>query len=206
MDVKELQRIIEEVVTSLMNTKHKRLFIVHPHTTISKKQLEILRNYFQIEEWQMNETTSSSQLFYDAIVFLEVDQAFIVSSAQGLPNSPTSLYLSELLINNKTAILVPDEKLSAIISTKEPNAYMEMLLQHIERLKEFGCSIQLFAQLIRVLKQQEETSRSDIVANYLTADMLQSYKGQQLKLHAHTKLTPLAQEVIQEKGITIQRH
>lgn len=206
MDVKELQRMIEEVVSSLMNTQHKRLLVVHPHTTVSKKQLKVLSSYFQIEEWYMNETTSSSQLFYDATVFLEVDQVFMVSSAQGLPNSPTSLYLSELLINNQSAILVPDEKLSPVISAKEPNAYMGMLLQHIERLKTFGCEIQLFAQLIPFLKQQEESPRSDIVANYLTADMLQSFKGQQLKLSAHTKLTPLAQEIIQEKGITIQRH
>lgn len=206
MDVKELQRMIVEVVSSLMNTQHKRLLVVHPHTTVSKKQLKVLSSYFQIEEWYMNETTSYSQLFYDATVFLEVDQAFMVSSAQGLPNSSTSLYLSELLINNQKAILVPDEKLSAVISAKEPNAYMRMLLQHIERLKTFGCEIQLFAQLIPFLKQQEESPRSDIVANYLTADMLQSFKGQQLKLPAHTKLTPLAQEIIQEKGITIQRY
>lgn len=206
MDVKELQRMIEEVVSSLMNTQHKRLLVFHPHTTVSKKQLKVLSSYFQIEEWYMNETTSYSQLFYDATVFLEVDQAFIVSSAQGLPNSSTSLYLSELLINNQKAILVPDEKLSAVISAKEPNAYMGMLLQHIERLKTFGCEIQLFAQLIPFLKQQEESPRSDIVANYLTADMLQSFKGQQLKLPAHTKLTPLVQEIIQEKGITIQRY
>ena len=206
MDVKELQRIIEEVVTSLMDTRHKRILLVHPHTATSKKQADILQSYCHVEEWQVNDTTSTSQLFYDAIVFLEVDQAFIVSSAQGLPTTPAALYLSELLVSNQTAILIPNEKLSAVVTAKEPNPYMKMLLHHIERLKEFGCDIQLFAQLIRFLKQQEEPARSTIVANYLTAEMLQSYKGKRLTLPAHTKLTPLAQEMIQEKGMTIQRY
>ena len=206
MDIKELQRIIEEVVISMMDKKHKRLLLVHSHTTISKKQVDVLQSYCHVEEWQANETTSPTQLFYDAIVFLEVDQAFIVSSAQGLPTTPAALYLSELLVSNQTAILIPNEKLSAVVTAKEPNPYMKMLLHHIERLKEFGCDIQLFAQLIRFLKQQEEPTRSTIVANYLTAEMLQTYKGQQLTLPAHTKLTALAQEMVQEKGMTIQRY
>lgn len=206
MDIKELQRIIEEVVTSMMDTKHKRLLLVHSHTASSKKQVDVLQSYCHVEEWQANDTTSHTQLFYDAIVFLEVDQAFIVSSAQGLPTTPAALYLSELLVSNQTAILIPNEKLSAVVTAKEPNPYMKMLLHHIERLKEFGCDIQLFAQLIRFIKQQQEPTHSGIVANYVTAEMLQSYKGQQLTLPAHTKLTPLAQEMVQEKGMTIQRY
>ncbi len=106
MDMQALQRLIQEVVSTIVNT-NKRVLIVHPQTTISNRQVETLKSYFQVEEWQAD---TPSQMFHDATVFLEVDQSFIVSSAQGLPHSPASLFLTELLLKDEPAILVPNEK------------------------------------------------------------------------------------------------
>lgn len=206
MEVQALRRLIQEVVSTIVSTKKKRILIVHPHTTISNKQVETLKSYFQVEEWQEGAlATNSSQMFYDAKVFLEVDQTFIVSSALGLPNSPESLFLSELLLKDEPALLVPDEKMSLIITRKEPNAYMKMLRQHMASLKNYGCNFQLFSQLMPYLNDREDSSNFDIQEGFITEDMIRSYQGQQLKIPMHSKLTPLAQDVIQEKGIIIQR-
>ncbi|MEY9979569.1 hypothetical protein [Lysinibacillus sp. RC79] len=205
MEVQALRRLIQEVVSTIVNTKKKRVLIVHPHTAISNKQVETLKNYFQVVEWQTEAfATNSSQMVYDAKVFLEVDQTFIVSSAQGLPNSPASLFLTELLLKDEPALLVPDEKMSLMLTTKEPNAYMKMLRQHMESLKNYGCEFQLFSQLMPYLNDRD-SSDFDMKEGFITEEMIRSYQGQQLKIPMHSKLTPLAQDVIQEKGIIIQR-
>lgn len=200
MEVQALRRLIQEVVSTVVNTEKKRLLIVHPHTIISNEQVETLKSYFQVEEWQEG---NSSEMFYDAKVFLEVDQTFIVSSAQGLPHSPASLFLSELLLKNKPVLLVPDEKMSVIVAMKEPNAYIKMLQQYMENLKSYGCEFQLFSQLIPYLN--DDPTNYDIQVGFITEEMIRSYQGQELKIPVDSKLTPLAQDVIQEKGIIIQR-
>jgi len=202
MDMQALQRLIQEVVSTIVNT-NKRVLIVHPQTTISNRQVETLKSYFQVEEWQAD---TPSQMFHDATVFLEVDQSFIVSSAQGLPHSPASLFLTELLLKDEPAILVPNEKMSVVFTTKEPNAYMKMLLQHMKSLQEFGCEFQLFSQLIPYIKDKENLIHYDIQADFITEEMIRSYQGQTLKLPLHTKITPLALDLIHEKGIRILRN
>ncbi|KOY80592.1 hypothetical protein I6G82_09155 [Lysinibacillus macroides] len=206
MNVQQLQQLIQEIVTTFVQPK-KRLLIVHPHTTISLKQMETLSSYCTVEEWQEGtDATNIPQMFYDAIVFLEVDQVFIIASAQGLPNSPATLFLADLLLRGEPAVLVPQQKMAEVMTAKQPNAYSSMLQKHMESLKTFGCDLQLFSQLIPSIKAtRQDLSFADQQTVYITEEMIRTFQGQQLVIPATTRLTPLALDVLQEKGITIQR-
>lgn len=203
MDIQQLNKFVQEALAAYIGKK--RILVIHPYTSISNQQVDTLRNYFDVQEWSNEHSIDySAKYYFDSVVFLEIDQNFIVSCAQGLTNTNETNFFADLLLAGETILLVPNDKIAAHISSLNESVYLKMLKDYYDRLITFGCEIQPFSQLIPSITEGNN-KKVDVNASFITEQMIRELSGNKLVIPTNAKLTPLASDIVREQNIIIQR-
>ncbi|TSI11484.1 hypothetical protein [Lysinibacillus sp. BW-2-10] len=203
MDYAQLEKMISQTVKKVVANyvfHETKLLVIHPNSLTSRNKIERLRKSFHIHEWQ-GEPIDELLDCYDFIVFLEVDQSFIVNSAQGIIHTPAAKLLSQFIIRDVATVLVPnDEFLTYVIRSTSNRPYISMLRGYVENLRQYGCTICEFSNVKNLTHRNPSINEKELI----TESTIKEYKNSILTISENTIITPLALDTAKQKGITIK--
>lgn len=204
MDYTQLETMVSQIVKRIVENHRiyeKNILVVHPNTSSAIKKIERLKILFHVDEWQ-GEVVDELINYYDFILFLEVDQQFIVNSAQGIIYSPETKLLSQLILREITPVLVPnDEFLTLVIQSSSNNPYIKMLQGYVKNLQQYGCTICEFTNVKNFIHPKQVISEKN---KLITESTIKEYQNSVLSISNNTIITPLAIDAAKQKGITIK--
>lgn len=210
-------QIVEEIVTEVLRRMELLYLIEKPHLLVINQSSE--QNKTQIKElkrdWhvvEMNQHSSEIPPGVQRAVFLEVNQDLLVKGALGITDTPESLLFSKLMYLDYQVDFVPNNSLSWSLNLDEKKQvnrkYISQLFHYQAQLREFGVRLCPLKFILPVeengisISSQIKAS-SDYSEKLLTKDQVEKWENDSICIHPNTIITPLAQDVARERGITI---
>ena len=195
------REMVEQIVIDVLNklSVHKEVF--------SKSNMLIVPGEEEVEssllqqldtKWNISIYDGGRNIAAERIVFLQVDQNFLVKAAIGIADTDKCEYVTYCMEQGLMIIFILADGFKQFLNKCKNEEYKSLFNRYIKTLEGYGVSFLTIEQLI---SSQKETKQMFIFqGKVLSYADVQSCKDPIIMISKKTIVTPLAKDTVRELG------